>query len=171
MLAYGRVMNPLNLFLHFPLLSLHSSNPPSLCSDFFPSSFLLWSISPLFLPISQLKSLFSTPHFFGVIPSPTPSPGCAVLDKLKVDHRRPYLLQLETGVLSKQRYRCDASRCRGKCLLQTINTSGSSENYNPLKFRDNGYVRHCKCTSIPSSRVLSLCSSKSALQNGWKYIL
>lgn len=165
-------MNPLNLFLHFPLFSLHSSNPPTLSTSiplpllgFIP--FFISSLKHLASFSSHLPAqiLFLNPPFFGVIPSPTPSPGFAVLDKLKVDHRRPYLLQLETGVLSKRSYRCDASRCRGKCFLQTINTSGSSENYNPLKFRDNGYVRHCKGTSIPSSRVLSLCRSNSALQN------
>lgn len=144
-------MNPLNLFLHFPLLSLHSSNPPSLSISlplpllgFIP--FFISSLKHLASFSSNLPAqiLFLNTPFFWCNPLTHPSPGYAVLDELKVDHRRPYLLQLETGVLSKRRYRCDASRCQGKCLLQTINTSGSSENYNPLKFRDNGYVRHYK---------------------------
>lgn len=125
-----------SLYIH-PSLSISIPLPRLGFLPFFISSLKHLASFSSHLPA---QILFHNPHFFGVIPSPTPSPGTAIPDTVKVNRRRPYFLQLETSIHSKQRYCCDASRCQGKCLLQTINTSGSSENYNPLKFRDNGYV-------------------------------
>ncbi len=139
MLAYGRVMNPLNLFLHFPLLSLHSSNPPSLSISlplpllgFLP--FFISSLKHLASFSSNLPAqiLFLNPPFFWCNPLTHPRQAM----RFRRAEGRPQAAIFAAAwdrVLSKRRYRCDASRCQGKCLLQTINTSGSSDNYNPLK--------------------------------------